>query len=250
MSEIKLESIHKLTENNYNSWIINIRAILRQKDLWEATQEALSSESTAKAKKTHQQAADVMTVTISPPIQQKLSEAEFNDGYLMLQKLKSRLYPTTEFTFFRSCQELFSLRQEKTVDAFLDQVKVLNDQIDATKVELTTEKRTLLALIMGLSEEYRSLVQIWSVTPTITVEKAIEMVREESIRIGPAFDYDTAKSARSRGRLECWHCKRQGHKEEDCWEKYPEKRPSHLAKPQEGSNIAMIAGPPTSEMAW
>jgi hypothetical protein len=101
-----------------------------------------------------------MTVTISPAIQQKLSEDDFNDGYLMLQKLKNRLAPTSKFTFFHSCQELFSLRQEKSVEVFLDQVKFLNDQIDATKVELTSEKRTLLALMMGLSEEYRSLVQI------------------------------------------------------------------------------------------
>lgn len=257
MSEIKLEGIPKLNEKNYNSWIVNVRAILRQKDLWETIQEALGPEPTAKAKKSHQQAADLMTTTISPAIQQKLSEAEFNDGHLMLQKLQSRLYPTTEFTFFRSCQELFSLRQGKTVDAFLDQVKVLNDQIDATKVELTTEKRTLLALMMGLSDEYRSLVQIWSVTPSITVEKAIEMVREEATRIGPAYDQDTAMTARGRGhsRVECWYCKRKGHKEENCWEKYPEKRPSnqcvvHPEKPSEGTEVANVARPPTSEKAW
>ena len=68
MSEIKLDAIPKLTEKNYHSWIINVRAILRQKELWESTREALSSEPTAKAKKTHQQAADLMTVTISPSV--------------------------------------------------------------------------------------------------------------------------------------------------------------------------------------
>jgi hypothetical protein len=53
------------------------------------------------------------------------------------------------------------------------------------------------------------------------------MVREESIRIGPALNYESAMSARStsHGRIECWHCKRAGHKEENYWNKYPEKRP-------------------------
>lgn len=260
MSEAKLEAIPKLTDKNYHSWIVNIRAVLRQRKLWDATQEALTPESNTKAKESHQSSADIMTVTISPAIQQKISEAEFNDGHLMLQKLQSRLSPTTEFNFFRACQELFSLRQGKTVDEFLDQVKFLNEQIDATKLELTSEKRTFLALMMGLSEEYRSLVQIWSVTPSITIEKAIQMVREEAIRIGPnPYEHETAYSARSggnnRSRVECWYCKRVGHKEENCWDKYPEKRPDHQyvvhpVKLQEGSKIAKIAGPPTSEEAW
>jgi hypothetical protein len=172
-----------------------------------------------------------MTPTITSTIQQKLSESEFNDGFLMLKKLKSLLSPVTEFTFFRSCQELFSLRQGNSVDDFLTQVKVLNEQIDETKVVLTTEKRTLLALMMGLSEDYRSLVQIWSATPSITVEKAIEMVREEAIRVEkPPFEIEKVFSARGRGsQVECWHCKRKGHKENECWDKYPALRPAQPA---------------------
>jgi hypothetical protein len=124
-------------------------------------------------------------------------------------------------------------------------------------VELTTEKRILLALMMGLSEEYWSLVQIWSITLLITVEKAIEMVYEEATYIRPTHDQDTTMTTHSRGHshVECWHYKRKGHKEENCWEKHPEKRPSHQCvvhpeKPSEGTEAAKVAGPPTSEKAW
>jgi hypothetical protein len=244
----KLESIPKLHEKNYNSWIIDIRAYLRQKKLWQSTQEALEPDPKPKSVEQHQEAADFMTPTITPTIKRKLAESDFNDGYLMLKKLQSLLSPTTEFTFFRSCQELFSLRQGNSVDEFLTQIKTLNEQINATKVELSTEKRTLLALMMGLSDEYRSLVQIWSATPSITVEKAIEMVREEAIRVEkPPYEVDKALSAHGRGsQVECWHCKKKGHKEEKCWEKYPAMRPPQLVP--ESAKISII--PPSTSGAW
>ena len=49
----------------------------------------------------HEEAADIITPTISPVVQQRLGEAEYNNGYLMLQKLKSWYMPTTEYTFMR-----------------------------------------------------------------------------------------------------------------------------------------------------
>jgi gag-polypeptide of LTR copia-type len=248
----KLESIPKLHEKNYSSWIIDIRAYLRQKKLWQSTQEPLEADPKSKAVEQHQEAADFLTLTITPTIKRKLAEPDFNDGYLMLKKLQSLLSPVTEFNFFRSCQELFSLRQGNSVDEFLTQVKTLNEQIDATKIELTTEKRTLLALMMGLSDEYRSLVQIWSATPSITVEKAIEMVREEAIRIEkPDFEVVKALSARGRiSQLECWHCKRKGHKEENCWEKYPEKRPEPTTQRVIHPEMRPITAHVATEGAW
>ena len=169
----------------------------------------------------------------------------------MLKKLQSLLSPITEFNFFQSCQELFSLRQGNSVDKFLTQVKTLNEQIDATKIELTTEKRTLLALIMGLSDEYRSLVQIWSAIPSITVEKAIEMVREEAIRIEkPDFEVEKALSARSRSsQVECWHCKRKGHKEETCWVKNPALRPLYEIEKKRREGIDVSAPAPGTPAA-
>lgn len=49
---------------------------------------------------------------------------------------------------------------------FLDHVRSLEEQIDATNVKMTPDKRTLLCLTMALwnKSHYRSLVQIWGVT--------------------------------------------------------------------------------------
>ncbi len=42
---------------------------------------------------------------------------------------------------------------------------------------------------------------------------------------GPA-DRGTALTAYKRGRTICWHCKRPGHREDSCWDKHSELRPT------------------------
>lgn len=57
-----------------------------------------------------QEVTDLMTLTISPGIQQKLTEAEFNNGYLMLTRLRIILQPTGSFEFMRLSKEYYTLQ--------------------------------------------------------------------------------------------------------------------------------------------
>lgn len=73
-------------------------------------------------------------------------------------------------------------RDHKDMNEFLDHVKSLEEQIEATNVKMTSDKRTLLCLTMALWNEprYRSLLQIWGVmTKDMTAEKAREMLLED-----------------------------------------------------------------------
>ena len=104
-----------------------------------------------------------MTLMISSGIQQKLTESEFNDGYLMLTRLRILLQPTGSSEFMRLSKEYHTLQLKdfKTVSEYLTHIKVLEEKIDATKVILDMNNRTIFYLSMSLPQEYRYLVQTW-----------------------------------------------------------------------------------------
>lgn len=255
--------VPRLNEQNYNEWNRNIRAVLRKHKLWKYTQLAFSntdpkdrpSESEWDEKAT--EAADMMTPTITAGIQAKLTEDQFNDGYKMYTRLKELLQPTGETQFMRLTREYYTLhyRDFKNISEFLDRIKLLEEQIDATKVTMTEDKRTLLCLTMALWNEdhFRSLVQIWGVTSNMTAEKAREMLLEDERREA-ANHGEQASNARvlahrtfDRQGQEaggCQHCHKPGHKEDSCWKKHPELIPAWVQlKRQTESQQTTTPGP-------
>ena len=118
----------------------------------------------------------------------------------MLQHLKDILQPSGDTQFIRLTKEYYTLdfSDFKTASEFLTHVKLLEERIDATKVTLTPDKRTLLCLIMALSDqdEYRPMVQLWALTPNLTAKQAEEMLLEEERRETHAETIVNAKAAR------------------------------------------------------
>jgi hypothetical protein len=90
------------TNENFPEWIIKIRAQLRQKKL----------------RNKHKKAADTITLIILFSIMQKLIESEFNDGYLLFQRIKVILQSIGEAQFMRLSKEFYILqfKKFKTVD--------------------------------------------------------------------------------------------------------------------------------------
>ena len=171
--------IEPLTESNFSSWIVDTRARLRSKKLWEYTQnvyitedlvtseDGKTSQTSRKEEKKLQQweeksqeAADLMTPTISRSVKQKLTEAEFNDGYLMLIRLRTLLQPSGSSEFMRLSKDYYTLRYNsfKSMEEYLTYIKVLEEKIDATKITLNMNNRTILCLSMSLPQEYQYLV--------------------------------------------------------------------------------------------
>lgn len=254
MSTQESESrIELLTESNFSTWFVDIRAKLRSKDLWKYTQQIYESEDSVTAtvstskdgespqvtrkelkaindwKDKSEKAADLMTPTISPHVKQKLTEAEFNDGYLMLSRLRVLLQPTGSSEFMRLSKEYYTLQHKsfKSMSEYLTHIKVLEEKINATKVILDADNRTILCLSMSLPQEYQYLVQIWAVTPTITAEKARTMVLEASRQHHMALhnSSDPAFSThRATEQVKCEHCGSTKHSVDRCWPMHP-----HLA---------------------
>jgi hypothetical protein len=174
------------SETNHDSWIINIKALLCPKGLWQCTQEPLPENPSTALKNKHIDSTDMITYHISGGVKAKLAASVFDDGYLMLSTISGLIIPATKQTFYAASQELFSLRlgydNTKNLDSFLTRIKILNEKIEATKIEFTADKRTLLVLMLGLLDPYESLVRIWGTIPDLTAEKAITMLRADAQR--------------------------------------------------------------------
>ena len=229
--------IEPLTEENFGSWFVNIRAELRSRKLWTYTQtvytsdEASTEEQVSKKEQKLikdweekcQEAADLMIPTISPRVQQKLTELEFNDGYLMLTRLRVLLQPTGSSEFMRLSKEYYTIQFKlfKSIPEYLTHIKILEERIDNTKIVLNEDNRTILCLSMSLSQEYQYLVQIWAVTSGITAEKARQMVLEASRQHTQAAIQNSQKALRVEQKCPCGG----KHSSEKCWVEHPKIAP-------------------------
>jgi hypothetical protein len=233
-----LRLVKPLEDGNFNEWLVDVRAHLRLRKLWSIVQdspEPKSSKERAQWEENSQHAADLMTPTLSTGIKQKLTEPEFNCGHTMLARLRTLLQPSGNIEFMRLSKEYFTLRYHdfKTMSDYLTRIKVLEEKIDSTKVDFNTN-RTILCLSMSLPPEYQSLVQIWTVTPSITPDKARSMLLEASRQREDQDESENSSRALRVGRFgkqdkpsqqEYTFCDKRGHLEDRCWKKHPDQRP-------------------------
>jgi hypothetical protein len=117
----------------------------------------------------------------------------------MLIEIKNIIFPTTKQTFFAFTQEFFFLylgyNNTENLDAFLTRIKILNKKIKSIKIEFTADTCILLVLILGLINQYKSLVRIWGTIPGLIAEHAIQILRvdtqreEDKKRIKSSYSY-------------------------------------------------------------
>lgn len=70
-----------------------------------------------------------MTPTISPTVKRKLTEEEFNNGYLIISRLTSLLAPKGDAQSMRLTREYYTLSANtfKDIPEFLTRIKVLEE---------------------------------------------------------------------------------------------------------------------------
>ena len=218
---------------------MDIRAHIRGKKLWKYTQspppEDLTAAQKTKWEESTQEAADNMTPTISPAVKQKLGEAEFNDGYVMLTKITALYQSKGEAEFMRLTKEYYTIDYHKfgSMSEYLTHIKLLEERIRSTKVTLDDDKQTLICLTLSLPEHLQYLIKIWSITPEMTAEKTRNILLKEERRF---VDKKVKKEEESYGYRgsgyrasgymastdKCSTCGK-AHREEDCWQKHSDK---------------------------
>ncbi|KAF6222411.1 hypothetical protein HO133_001497 [Letharia lupina] len=240
--------IRQLTDNNYSEWLIDIKALLRGKKLWNYTQEAPDPDKSvtaqAKWRDSAMEAADLITPTISGPVKQKLQANAFDDGYLMMTSLANIYAPKGDAEFMRLTREYYSLRYEDfdSMTHYLTQIKTLEERIRGTNVILDDDKQTLLCLGMTLPEQFQYFTKIWAMTPGMTADKARNMLLEEERRektldtgtVGVGLIATTrhpSKRTPSGKAIDndvvCPRCGK-GHEADICWKLHPELAPEWL----------------------
>ena len=206
-----------------------------------ATERQRISDETNRQKwnKNAMKAADFMTPRITQEVKRLLDDEHFNNGHLMMHRIHQLLQPTSDAQFMRLIKEFYSIKPIDvggTMTDYLAHIKKLDEQIMATQIELTREKRIIIAIMMGLPEEYQGLVQIWNCMTNLTVEQARIMILEEERR---QLNKDGPKAMSLKTSVDedkkCPICKRKWHPLDDCWKLHPEKAPDWF-KEQKSKN--------------
>jgi len=178
-----------------------------------------------------EKAVNLMTSTLSAEIKRKLTEKNFNNRYKMLTKLSHLLQPDEDTQFMRLICEYYTLQfdDNESLSDFLTHVKILEERIDLTNVQMNNNKWTLLCLSMSLSVRYHFLIQIWSATDGMTAAKAMKMLLKEKQRLknDNELNEEVAMLAIQSGKkkVKCSHCEKTEHAVKTCWRKHSEQAP-------------------------
>lgn len=98
-------------------------------------------------------AANFITLYLHDSVKQQLFTNDFDNGYNMLNKLKTLFQSLGETQFYSLYKELFSLCFEgKNPNDFITRIKTLNEQIETTQIEIIANKRALLCLSMAICD--------------------------------------------------------------------------------------------------
>jgi len=227
---VNISTISKLTEQNFVEWLVNTRVHLCWSKLWKYTQKNASKK--IKIKNKWKKTADLMMLTLSAEIKRKLTEKNFNNKYKMLTKLSQLLQFSDETQFMHLNHEYYILwyndHDSEFMSDFLMCVKVLEECIDSTNIQMNNNKQTLLCLSMSLSVRYCSLIQIWNVTDDMMTEKTMKMMlkkdlqtvkkKEKSMKIVLTEQNDKKTDET------CWHCKKKRHRWDNCYVLHSEKK--------------------------
>jgi len=233
MANVITFTISRLTEHNFVEWLVDIQAHLHQSKLWKYTQKNVSVTAEEESKKMNkwEKAANLMTSTLSAEIKRKLAEKNFNNRYKMLTKLSRLLQPDEDTQFMRLICKYYTLQFDNNefLSDFLMHVKILEERIDLTNVQMNNNKQTLLCLSMSLPVRYRFLIQIWSAIDGMTAAKATKMLLEEKQRLknNNELNEGVAMLAIQGGKkgVKCSHCEKTEHAVKACWRKHSKQAP-------------------------
>ena len=93
---------------------------------------------------------------------------------------------------------------------FFTRIKTLEERIDATKIKLEGDERTLLVLFMTLLAQYRF-------GATVEGHERNKVLREEVRHQEDDKPIPMARHTSPTEEVgECWHCHKKGHNKEDC----------------------------------
>jgi hypothetical protein len=232
-----------LTSQNYDLWQGKVQMLLKSEKLWSIVSgwklrpDGGSEDRPTKAQlewdDEAERATAIIFLCLGDAAERQITGLE--DPVAIWAKLKE-IYSMSGFS--ARCNiwvRLFSMRSTSydSAEKYVDEIRTCCQLLKASGFEVHDEIQCS-ALIHGLHEGYEPFIaavsQSYRRKNTIMFDELVSQLFDEQRRLTSIAKYDyntpTAMAAKpSREPLICWHCKKPGHKEENCYEKYPEKRP-------------------------
>jgi gag-polypeptide of LTR copia-type len=189
---------------------------------------------------------ELMVNSVAPSLR---ADIESKTAYEAIETLRGRFAKggTASYTTIGIKLAQIKQTQDQTVQEYISAFNNLKAQYKAAGGELGTTEATFL--INGLLPHYSkeafhemsrqgsTELDLESLKQTLIRSSILEKEQKDLRRSRPQGKIEerlrteekseTRKDSPKgfRGALTCWHCKRIGHKEEDCWIKHPEKQP-------------------------
>src|SRR5579871_1244023 len=249
--------IEKLTEKNYRSWYTTVRAVLREKKLFDVvdgttpkpttpSKEGKTDEEYDSAMATYkedlatweQRALASCRILLSAITGRLITYVEEEDDPARIwQILKDKFRPTTDITLAQSLKNLISLRmaEDGNMESHIRDFLGAKRRVEEHSVQLVdVVYKTIFLLSMPTA--YQMTVTAIEGQPDVSLEAAMNRLLDEYRKrrnsggemVMSALLTKQGHKAGFRGKshakakLKCTHCERTGHVEATCWAKYPE----------------------------
>jgi LTR polyprotein gag-polypeptide-like protein len=231
-----------LTFENYDIWAPKMEMLLKTEKLWSIVSgkrprpEGGSEDKSTKAQIEWDEDAEraVALIFLCLGDMAERHVTGIDNPVEMWEKIKE-VYSTSGFS--ARCNiwvRLFSVRFEAygTSEKYVNEIRQCCQLLKGAGFEVHDEIQCS-ALIRGLGPPFEQFVasisQFYRRKETIKFDELVSQLFDEERRKNGIMDDETdhyrAYRVGVRKPLVCWHCKKEGHKEENCYEKYPEKRP-------------------------
>ena len=190
-------------------------------------------------------------------------------AYELWQQLQRLYEPTGFVSEFLLADQLFSTTLSACnykMEVYLTKIKRLSDQLASRNLTLPTGILAAYTL-SKLGQDYASIVGVITQTyrqigssSNIDLNQLFSQLLDEEKRV-KVRNVDTEMALTTQNRfkgnkqnLKCQYCKKRGHKIENCYQKYPEKRPQSVPKAlittKESEQLALFAKGSPNEGEW
>ena len=170
----------------------------------------------------------------------------------MLDSIVNVFQRHTLLNKLRARREFYTaaMQPEEKILTFINRVRHLSSILQSMGVEIGDEEEAM-AVLNGLPHQYGSIIAALDAvgdTTTFTLEfvksrllQEEQRKRERESSNQPDTVLINEASKRTKRIPRCHYCGRRGHTQDNCWDKYPEKRPQRNKMDRPSSNTRALA---------
>lgn len=250
--------IEKLSDDNYHIWKQEIELVLAYREVdvavIEENQFQRGCPEYTKWKQCDKMARAIIGLSLSDDMLEHVREC--SSAREMLQNIKNVFQRHTLLNKLRARRQFYTveMKQNEKMLTYINRVQHCGSVLKSMEVDIDS-KEIAIAILNGLPSEYESLITTLDALEddknlfTLELIKSRLLQEEKRKEMGNGNNSEAVLIASSRVQqfnrapIICSHCKRRGHRESTCWDKFPSLRPSSNSSfAPKSQNQALVAG--------